>query len=101
MDLPDSLALTTYHAGLLKIFQELASIVSLERLQHRIVAAAVELTEAESAGLLLHDGSAGVLRFVAAAEQADILLDIPVPIEGSIAGAAFTSGQPVVVNDVP
>ena len=101
MDVTDSLALTTYHEGLLKIFQELAAIVSLERLQHRIVAAAAELTDAESAGLLLHDGRAGLLRFVAASVQADILLDIPVPIEGSIAGDAFTSGQPVVVNDVP
>jgi hypothetical protein len=64
------------------------------------VAAAAELTDAESAGLLLHDGRAGVLRFVAASLQADILLDIPVPIDGSIAGAAFTSGQPVVVDDV-
>ena len=40
------------------------------------------------------------LRCVAASLQAGSLLDIPVPIDQSIAGAAFTSGQPVVVDDV-
>lgn len=101
MDLSDPLARAEHHARLLKLFSELASIVSLERLLHRIVEAAAELTDAESAGLLLRDGSAEVLRFVAASRHAAILLDIPVPLERSIAGAAFTSGQPVIVADVP
>jgi len=101
MNLSDPLARAAHHERLLKLFNELASIVSLERLLHRIVEAAAELTDAESAGLLLRDGSAEVLRFVAASLHADILLNIPVPIEHSIAGAAFTSGQSLIVADVP
>src|SRR5512139_3499627 len=101
MNAPDPLARAAHHERLLKLFSELASIVSLERLLHRVVEAAAELTDAESAGLLLRDGSAEVLRFVAASLHADILLNIPVPIERSIAGAAFTSGQSLVVDDVP
>ena len=100
MNLSDPFVRTTYHEDLLPIFNELASLVSLERLLHRVVEAAAELTDAESAGLLLHDAEAGTLKFVAVSVQADSLLNIPVPIEGSIAGAAFISGLPVVVNDV-
>ena len=100
MNLSDPPARAAHYERLLKLFNELASIVSLERLLHRIVEAAAELTDAESAGLLLHDGSADVLRFVAASLHADILLDIPVPIDRSIAGAAFTSGQSIIVDDV-
>jgi PAS domain S-box-containing protein len=101
MNLSDPLARAAHHESLLKLFSELTSIVSLERLLHRIVEAAAELTDAESAGLLLRDGGADALRFVAASLYADILLDIPVPIDRSIAGAAFTSGQPLIVDDVP
>jgi PAS domain S-box-containing protein len=100
MDLSDPLVRTAYHQHVLQILNELASIVSWERLLHRIVGAAAELTDVESAGLLLHDDNAAVLRFVAASLHANVLLDIPVPIDQSIAGAAFTSGQPLIVNDV-
>jgi PAS domain S-box-containing protein len=101
MNPPDVLARAARHERLLKLFSELTSIVSLERLLHRVVEAAAELTDAESAGLLLRDGSSDVLRFVAASLHADILLNIPVPIGRSIAGAAFISGQPLIVDDVP
>ena len=100
MNLTESSVQATQYESLLEHLHELTSIVSLERLLHRIAAAAAELTEAESAGLLLHDGRTGVLRLVAASWHADILLDIPVPLEQSIAGAVFTSGQSVVVDDV-
>jgi PAS domain S-box-containing protein len=85
---------------LLNVFRELTSIVSLGRLLHRIVEAAAEVTDTESAAILLHDGVSGQLRFIAASRYADELLNIPVPIEGSIAGAAFASGQPVLVDNV-
>jgi PAS domain S-box-containing protein len=85
---------------LLNVFRELSSIVSLGRLLHRIVEAAAELTDAESAAILLHDGVSQQLRFIAASRYADDLLNIPVPLDRSIAGAAFASGQPLIVNDV-
>lgn len=85
---------------LLNIFRELASIVSLGRLLHRIVEAAADLTDTESAAILLHDGVSGQLRFSATSRYADELLNIPAPIDGSIAGAAFASGEPILVDNV-
>lgn len=83
---------------LLEISRELASTTSLERLLHRIVKAAVELTGSETAGILLE--KEGELRFVAVHLFAEQLFDIPVPIGASIAGACFSSGEVVIVPDV-
>ncbi len=84
---------------MLTFFRELSSIVSLEHLLHRVIEVAAELTDAELAGLLLHDDSASVLRCTATSLHGATLLDIPVPLDHSIAGAAFVSGQPVLVDD--
>ena len=84
---------------ILELSRELTSTMSLEPLLHRIVAAAAELTESEKSAILLLNES-GELRFVAANSLTDKLLDIPVPIEGSIAGAALSTGEPQIVSDV-
>jgi signal transduction histidine kinase len=86
---------------ILEISCELNSTVSLEPLLHKIVEAAAELTDSEAASILLLDERAGTLRFIAASMLGDQLADIPVPVEGSIAGATFSSGEPQVVHDVP
>ncbi len=78
---------------------ELTAAFSLRELLHRITAAAMDLTDSETASILLLDEASGQLRFVAATAFADQLFDIPVPLEGSIAGATFLSGEPVLVND--
>lgn len=83
---------------ILEFSRELTSSMSLEPLLHRIVAAAAELTGSETAAILLLNQK-GELRFVAANSMTDKLVDIPVPIEGSIAGAAFSSGEPQIVLD--
>jgi signal transduction histidine kinase len=85
---------------ILEFSRELTSTVSLEPLLHKIVEAAAELTGSEAASILLLDERAGTLRFIAASILADQLADIPVPIEGSIAGATFSSGEPQIVLDV-
>ena len=101
MDLSsDPRARSQRNESLLNVFRELTSIVSLERLLHRIVETAADLADTESAALLLHDGVSGQLRLVAASQYADELLNIPVPIDGSIAGVAFASGKPIVVDNV-
>ncbi len=84
---------------ILEISHELTSTVSLERLLHRIVEAAAELTDCESAAILLQGDDPNKLRFVVASTFADQLADIPVPVESSIAGAAFESGEAIVVSD--
>ncbi|MBM3129654.1 MAG: diguanylate cyclase [Chloroflexi bacterium] len=85
---------------ILAISQELISTLSLEQILHNIVHAATELTDCETAAILLLDEhSNDTLRFAAVALYQDRLFDIPVPIAASIAGAAFTRAQPVIVND--
>lgn len=84
---------------ILEFSQELTSTVSLEPLLHKIVAAAAELTDSEVASILLLDERTGELRFVAASNVVDQLVDIPVPVEGSIAGATLSSGEPMIVLD--
>ena len=87
-------------ARIMVICQELTGTVSLKRLLHRIVGVAADLTASEVAGILLFDEGTSELRFVAATSSANRLLDIPVPIDASIAGAAFSSGKPVIVPEV-
>lgn len=85
---------------LLEINREITSTIALEELLHRIVEAVIELTDSESSALMLYDEQDQVLRFTAATVFKDELINVPVPLEGSIAGAAYLSGEPVVVNDV-
>jgi transcriptional regulator with GAF, ATPase, and Fis domain len=84
----------------LEFSRELTSTVSLEPLLHKIVEAAAELTDSEMATILLLDDRTGELRFIASSILADQFTDVPVPIEGSIAGVAFSSGSPLIVPDV-
>ena len=84
---------------IIEFSRELTSTVSLEPLLHKIVEAAAELTDSEVSAILLLRKHTGELRFVTASNLVDQLLDIPVPIEGSIAGAALFSGKPVIVSD--
>ncbi len=84
---------------ILEISRDLTTTVSLEHVLHKIVQAAVELTDTEVAGLLLLDERTDELRFMVVSHFSDQLIDIPVPVEKSIAGAALTSGEPVIVPD--
>jgi signal transduction histidine kinase len=84
---------------ILEFSRELTSTVSLEPLLHKIVEAAAELTGSEMASILLLDERTGELRFVATSNLVGQLVDIPVPLNASIAGAALSSGKPVIVLD--
>ena len=73
---------------ILEISRELSSTMRVEPLLHKIVGAAAELTDSEVASLLLLDEKTGELRFrVARGDPKGQLRDIPVPVEGSIAGS--------------
>ncbi|MCP4536059.1 MAG: GAF domain-containing protein [Chloroflexi bacterium] len=85
---------------ILEISRELTATVSLESLLQKIVQAAAELTGSEVASILLFDEQTEQLRFIAAKALASQLADIPVPVDGSIAGLAFTSGEPQIVSNV-
>ena len=83
---------------ILEISRELASTIELEPLLGKIVIVAAELTDSGGASILLLDARTGELRFRTAV-GAPRLLDIPVPIEGSIAGTVLTSREPLIVPD--
>jgi PAS domain S-box-containing protein len=85
---------------ILEISRELASTIELTPLLHRIAEVAVELTDTEMAGILLLDEQKQELRFRVANQYIDQLVDIPVPLDASIAGEAFLSGKPVIAPDV-
>jgi len=85
---------------ILEISRELTSTVALVPLLARIVDTAAELTESESASILLQDKRTGELRFqTATGDRSEQLADIPVPIEGSIAGTVLISGEPLIIRD--
>jgi signal transduction histidine kinase len=85
---------------ILEISYEMTSTVSLQSLLKRIVEAAVELTDSASAGILLSGDNDNELRFIIASDSAGALAGIPVPIDRSIAGYVFTTGEPLIVPDV-
>jgi len=85
---------------MLEISRELTSTVALEPLLEKIGAMAAELTGCVGASILLLDARTGELRFcTAAGVPSGQLAEIPVPIEGSIAGTVFKSGEPQIVLD--
>ncbi len=85
---------------ILEISRELTTTVALGPLLAKIVDTAADLTDCEKASILLRDVRTGELRFrTATGERSEQLADIPVPIEGSIAGAVLTSQEPMVIYD--
>ncbi len=85
----------------LDISLEMTSEMNLSRLLGKIMAAACDLSHSEAASIILQDRDTGNLRFRAATGQAtDALSDVGIPVDGSIAGAVFTSGEPAVISHV-
>ncbi len=87
---------------ILAVNVELVSNPQQSSLLNRIAQTAAELTESESASILLLDERTGDLRFcaVAAEAMATRLSEIPVPVTQSIAGRVLQQGQPEVIPDV-
>ena len=84
---------------ILEISQQLTSTLELEPLLQQIICAAAELTDTEAASILLHDEKAGKLSFAAATgANSEQLAHMTVPIEGSVAGSIFKSGQPMLIT---
>jgi signal transduction histidine kinase len=84
---------------ILEISQQLTSTLELEPLLQEIIRAAAELTNTEAASILLYDEKAGKLSFAAATgANSEQLARKTVPIEGSIAGSIFKSGQAMLIT---
>jgi signal transduction histidine kinase len=65
-----------------------------------IIREAAALTESEAASILLLDRKTRQLRFKAASQMQPEMIDMPVPLSNSIAGAIITNNRPLIIDDV-
>jgi signal transduction histidine kinase len=86
---------------LMEISQQLNSTLDPAVLLRHIIAAATELTDTETASILLIDPATGELRFQLSSNISQADTDrLVVPMEGSIAGWVVRHGEPRVIEDV-
>jgi K+-sensing histidine kinase KdpD len=79
------------------------STLELRSLLSVIMDHVADLTNSESASVMLYDPTTDQLRFVAATTNdphVEELLNIPVPIEGSVAGAVLRENRVIMRDDV-
>ena len=95
--------LSLRHQQLLRLVElsvTLNSTLDLDELLQQITATATELLECEAASILLYDEKNPRLYFAAATGSDPAkLAEIPVPMEGSIAGTIFRTNQPLIQNN--
>ncbi len=85
---------------LLEVSRNLSATLELDPLLQSIVDTASELTFSEAASILLHDEETDQLLFTAAPWfQRKTLKSLQVPLEGSVAGEVFTTGETLVILD--
>ncbi len=96
--------LSVRHQQLLRLVElsvTLNSTLDLDQLLQQITATATELLDCEAASILLYDEKNPRLYFAAATGSDPAkLAEIPVPMEGSIAGTIFRTNQPLILNHV-
>lgn len=79
----------------------LNSTLDLDELLQQITATATELLDCEGSSILLYDEKNPRLYFAASTGSDPAkLAEIPVPMEGSIAGTIFRTNQPMILNNV-
>ncbi|MCE9645776.1 MAG: GAF domain-containing sensor histidine kinase [Chloroflexi bacterium] len=85
---------------LVELSVTLNSTLDLDALLQLITATATELLDCEAASILLYDEKNPRLFFAAATgSDPEKLAEIPVPIDGSLAGTIFRTNQPLVLNN--
>ncbi len=88
-------------ARLIEISVTLNSTLDEQELLQFIIGTAAELLDCESVSILLYDEIQGRLVFSAATgSDPRKLSEIPVPLEGSVAGKIFRENRPLILNDV-
>jgi signal transduction histidine kinase len=85
---------------LMEVSLTLNSTLNLDELLQYIIKTAAEVLNCEAASLLLFDEKRNRL-FFAASTGTDIkkVAQIPVPIDGSLAGTIFREDKPIILND--
>ncbi len=85
---------------LIDIARDLASTLDLDILLKRIIGAAVDITGAQAASILLYDDASRQLYFQVATDMDQPLMrGLVVPLEGSIAGWIVTNRQTVRISN--
>lgn len=74
--------------------------LDLNEVLERILKLAVEILDCEAASILLYRESPPRLFFAAATNPSEALFQVDVPVDGSLAGTIFQSGEPLILNDV-
>lgn len=88
-------------ARLVELSVTLNSTLDLDALLQLITATATELLDCEAASILLYDERRSRLYFAAATgSDPGKLAEIPVPIDGSLAGTIFRTNQSIILNNV-
>lgn len=86
---------------MVNISQLLNSTLDLTQLLDTIIKTASELLETQDASIMLVEQRTGELFFAASTGMSrEEVRKIKVPIEGSIAGTIYTSGEPIITGDV-
>ncbi|MGC8857455.1 MAG: ATP-binding protein [Anaerolineae bacterium] len=86
---------------LLEIARDLNLIAEWEPYLQNLVSAAVELTDSETASILEYDRATNDLTFLAVPWfHRELLREIVVPLDGSVAGWVVREGCPLVIPDV-
>ena len=87
-------------ARMVEISRVLNSKSDIDDLLTYIIREAASLTESEAASILLLDRKTRQLRFKAASQMQPEMIDMPVPLNNSIAGAIITTNRPLIIDDV-
>lgn len=88
-------------ARLVEISILLNSTQDPNALLQSIIHSAAEMLDCEAASIMLYDEKRGELFFVTATgSDAQQLTQIPVPLEGSVAGTIFRENRPLIINNV-
>ncbi len=83
------------------ISRQLSSTLNLDDLLELIIETAAELLQAEAASILLEEKRTGELYFAAATgSSSEELRQVEVPMDSSIAGKIYRTGDPLIVEDV-
>jgi GAF domain-containing protein len=97
----ENLNLLKGYRYLVDIARDLASTLELDVLLSRIIHAAVQITNAEAASILLYDQDEQQLFFQATTNlEPPLMRGLIVPLEGSIAGWIVLNRQIVRTKDV-
>ncbi len=85
---------------LVELSVTLNSVLDLDTLLQLVTSTATELLDCEAASILLYDEKQPQLYFAAATgSDPKKLAEVPVPIEGSVAGTVFRTNHSIIVND--